>query len=54
MLRCQHATPLEDGPWFLRGVTILDDLSPSGYREVDVLLGLEVVDGWVILHPLIN
>lgn len=31
----------QDGPWFLRGVTILDDLSPSGYREVDVLLGLD-------------
>eukprot|EP00435_Cladocopium_sp_Y103_P018064 s1799_g4.t1 len=29
----------QDGPWLLRGVTILDDLSPTGYREVDVLLG---------------
>ena len=39
----------EDGPWFLRGVTILDDLSPSGYREVDVLLGKARMD-WKGIH----
>lgn len=31
---------LQEGPWLLRSVSILDTLSPNGYREVDVLLGL--------------
>ncbi|CAJ1381112.1 unnamed protein product [Effrenium voratum] len=29
----------KEGPWLLRGVTLLDDLSASGWRQADVLLG---------------
>eukprot|EP00434_Breviolum_minutum_P000045 symbB.v1.2.000038.t1/scaffold12.1/size699752/18 len=43
------------GPWLLRGASILDDMSPDGYRQVDVLLGtsgfIDLVSAGPILTP---